>query len=138
MRRCRLLIATVGLVVAADAPKTDLEKLQGAWGVITLETSGKERSVEHTDRLKVVIKNRQLIFKGQTADQEMTFTIDPAKKPKQIDLTHPEKKVGTLPGIYSLEGDTLRICYGFDKEHRPDDFVSTAKNGRVLIVLKKE
>ena len=138
MKRYRPLVLAVGLLLAADAPKSDQEKLQGTWTVVTVEVNGKERSPERTERLKVVFKDRKIIFKGQTADEEMTFKIDPSQKVKQMDLTHPDKKVGTLLGIYAFQGDTLKICYGRKKDDRPEDFGTREGDACVLIVLKKE
>ena len=36
--------------------------------------------------------------------------LDPSKKPKAIDITQLSGKGETIPGIYSIDGDTLKIC----------------------------
>jgi uncharacterized protein (TIGR03067 family) len=97
--------------------------------------------------------------------QEETYKLDPGAKPKTIDLTMtmktmkfekvaaeigkgvevkqgekvkpPEEKVEvkTLKGIYSLEGDSLKICFNMPDKDRPTEFA--AKDGQVLITLKR-
>jgi hypothetical protein len=44
-------------------------------------------------------------------------------------------KTQTMKGIYSLEGDTLKICFGKDETERPKEL--TSKNGQTLLVLKR-
>ncbi len=67
----------------------------------------------------------------------MTFKIDPAKKPKEIDITHPAVKDGTVEGIYSLEGESLKMCYGKKDKDRPAKFSTKAGDRGVLFVLKR-
>jgi uncharacterized protein (TIGR03067 family) len=69
-----------------------------------------------------------------------TFRIDPAKNPKEIDLTSasdvPGAKGLTLPGIYKLDGDTLTVCRASGPEvKRPKEF--KAGEGVHLSVLKR-
>jgi RNA polymerase sigma factor (sigma-70 family) len=62
---------------------------------------------------------------------EGTYTIDPEKKPKEIDLLADAKP---WKGIYELKGTTLKlIC---KRNDRPTDFDSTG--GRFLLVLEKK
>jgi uncharacterized protein (TIGR03067 family) len=58
--------------------------------------------------------------------------IDPAKEPKEIDLTRGEgDKKQTILGIYKLEGETLTICTSSSGD-RPDEF-SSRPGGRCLL-----
>jgi hypothetical protein len=76
----------------------------------------------------------------QTSDGEMQggLYLEPASKPKAYDLATSTR---TIEGIYSLEGDTLRLCYDMAWESkRPGAFI-TQKGQRgimqVLVVLKR-
>jgi uncharacterized protein (TIGR03067 family) len=76
-----------------------------------------------------------LPIKGEL--KEVGYKLDPARKPKQIDLLFGKGK--TAKGIYLLKGDTLKLCV--EKEpggERPGNFASTAGTTRVLTVLKRK
>ena len=135
-----LLIVVVGLAggVGQKNAADDQKELQGTWAVDSLESNGKLISPDTTDKLKVIIDGKKLIFKGQSSDEEMTFRLAPTKKPREIDLISTDKKVGTLEGIYSLEGDKLTICYGRKEKDRPQEFVTKSGDRRVLMVLSRE
>jgi uncharacterized protein (TIGR03067 family) len=136
------IVLVLSLLPAANLQKTTPEmegkKLQGNWQVITLETNGKEVSPDDTDRLKVMITGNTMIFKGSTKNEEMTFMLDPSKKPKEIDLLNPDKTVGTFLGIYALEGGELKICYGRKEKDRPGEFGTKSGDHRVYLLLRRE
>ena len=64
----------------------------------------------------------------------MTFTLDSTKKPKAIDVD-----MDGTPGvgIYSLEGDTLKICHSEGKDARPTEFATKEGTKNSLLVLKR-
>jgi uncharacterized protein (TIGR03067 family) len=67
----------------------------------------------------------------------MGYTLDPAKKPKQIDLVIAEGRA--VKGIYLLDGDTLKLCV--EKEPgggRPARFGPTAGTTHFFLLLKKK
>jgi uncharacterized protein (TIGR03067 family) len=125
-------------------PKTDKDKLQGAWLLVSA-------IVEGEDRAKAVKKEAQKnIFKGDEftivrADQpgnrvKIQYKLDAGKNPKTIDIipgAGPDKGK-TVPAIYKLEDDTLSICEGEVGKDRPTEFASTAANRWILLVFKRE
>jgi uncharacterized protein (TIGR03067 family) len=74
------------------------------------------------------------------------FTLDPAAQPKAIDLIPKEgpARGKTLRGIYSLEGDMLKICYVSpntpepQKKPRPSEFAARKGSGHVLLVFRQD
>jgi uncharacterized protein (TIGR03067 family) len=118
----------------------DRENLQGAW-IVT-------RQVVEEPAGRVSIE--RLVFRGDSLSWKETFyrdgrdlvNIDYALlsglSPKGIDLTPTEgvNRGKTYPGIYSLNGDVLTICYRGPSERRPNNFSS--KPGAVLITLRRE
>ena len=63
---------------------------------------------------------------------------DQAKKPKAIDFA--EKKGEPVPGIYELDGDSLKICWNKEDKvkGRPDRFTATPENKWSMITLKRK
>src|SRR2546425_2409033 len=103
-------------LIAADAPtdaaKKDLAAMQGTWTLLALEVNGKLVAEDKIKDTVLVIKDKQYITKVKDKTFPTTFTLDPSKKPKAIDMVflEGEKKDKLLKGIYWLEGDTLKIC----------------------------
>ena len=120
-----LLILLLGLFLVADAPgaeagKKATEKLDGTWTLIKAEVFGQASDVEGTKNT-LTFKNDKITVHMPVAnlDHEATYTVDPAKKPKQLDMmvTSGPSKGKTVLFIYELEGDTLKLC-GADNSAR--------------------
>ena len=77
--------------------------------------------------------NGRVFFKAKIA-------IDPSQKPKTIDyeMTEGFTKGKKQLGIYELEGDTFKSCFGRPGAERPSDFTSKPGDGRTLSVWKRE
>ncbi len=72
-------------------------------------------------------------------EQELSFKLDGTKKPKQIVQICKFRSVGRkIVGIYSLDGDTLKICnLENEKAAIPDDFTAAEGSRRVTFVLQR-
>ena len=66
-----------------------------------------------------------------------TFTLDPQKTPKAMDIfpTEGDNNGKTLLAIYELAGDQLTICYSLTPTVRPEDFKA---DSNTLLVVKFE
>jgi len=118
----------------ADA-KTDNEKLQGTWKLVSLEADGEQGPAEIVAKMKLAFKNDTLTFTpGEPDFTNYTFKVDPTTMPPSFDMTHADgtNKGKTKKGIYSLKGDNLTICFG-KADQRPKELNS--KSGQAMYVL---
>jgi len=69
-----------------------------------------------------------------------TFSIDPGKNPKTIDIKFTEgpEKGNTSLGIYELDGEDFKLCLTVTAKDRPTEFAAKAKSGLGLETLKRE
>jgi uncharacterized protein (TIGR03067 family) len=146
-------VAVAGLLVAAavsvagvdDGKRPDAEKICGAWKVVSAkETAGFDKNTdvaEYEDSVWTFGAKDITITKAK-AETKLAYALNPAKKPKQIDLGKDLAGKGAdrpFLGIYELDGDKLTICYTVWNE-RPSDFsmgkgIAAVKR---LVVLERQ
>ncbi len=123
-----------------DAVKKDLDGIQGTWKMVALEADGKQAPAEMVAALKLIFKDDTLTFTpGEPGYSNYTYKLDPTTKPARFDMTHADgpKKGETDKGIYSLEGNHLRICFG-KADTRPKEFSTTAGSGVGMYTMERE
>jgi uncharacterized protein (TIGR03067 family) len=130
---------------ADDPPKTpsakdELQVLQGTWQIASWEEEGKPIAAKAMkDRSLFVGGNIFIIREGDKVHQAGAIQIEPSKTPKTMNLSvkEGEGKDGVMLGIYSIESDTLKLCFDPNGQTRPGSFKSDDKNAYSLINLKK-
>jgi uncharacterized protein (TIGR03067 family) len=131
------VLAMMMLSVAAlggEPPDDDLKALQGTWEVVTME---REKEAVPAEDLKGWTAryegNRVTLMDGERVHRRGIITLDASRKPKSVntwDRDGPYEDQ-TSPGIYELEGDTLRIAFAKPGQERPSAF--TTKTGSAVI-----
>jgi RNA polymerase sigma factor (sigma-70 family) len=116
--------------------KTDKERLQGTWVAVSGEKGGKPAPEDFVKTMKITFAGDKVTFQALEETKEGTFKLGPAKKVKEIDLTHGDK---TAKGIYRLEGDKLTLCFDDDlKADRPTEFEAGPGMTTVMLVLRRD
>jgi uncharacterized protein (TIGR03067 family) len=138
--RWLVLVVAVSLVVSAGAAQdkagaTDKDKIQGTWKIVSGEKGGKPLPADKLKDIKVVFAGDKLTFSSGGKSSEHAFKLDPAKKPKEIDVEF-GGKTGT--GIYELDGNTLKIAHGELGDPRPKEFASKEGSDVTFMVMKRE
>jgi uncharacterized protein (TIGR03067 family) len=131
------------MVIQTDAREIEkrlrTRELEGIWQVENLQEDGKTAPDEKAIS-EVVIKGDKLIFKYAKLKHESvnTITLDGSKKPKNVDIGVPGLQ-GSLPGIYQIDADSLKLCWSTRPDgERPDAFTAKENSGRRLVVLKRK
>jgi uncharacterized protein (TIGR03067 family) len=152
MTLLRCFAVALLLVIASDAPvrsqkdaketkeeliKKDLKALNGTWIAESGERRGGEKIPQtFLDTFSVVIDGDKLSVNMGKIEIKSTITIDPTKKPKEIDMLT-ENKVNS-PAIYSLEKDTLKLVIDAEDKTRAKEFATEKDSTHMLFVLKRK
>jgi uncharacterized protein (TIGR03067 family) len=136
-----LCLSLIAKAAPADAADQDQASLQGVWQLVSMESSGSPAlPQDKIKELKLTINGSNMSYRGPDGKaEEATFKLDPFAKPKAIDMT-PSADSGEgktlLLGVYSIDGDVLKICCSEAGDDRPKD-IKVGKD-EVLIVLNRE
>ena len=148
----KTILITFAIVLAAsavvparaeesDAAKKDLALLQGEWTMVSGSADGQPMPEESRKQMKRVCKGDETTTTmGGQMFLQARITIDPSKKPKTIDyqMTGGFTKGKSQLGIYEVDGDTFKSCFGRPGAERPTDFTTRPGDGRTLSVWKRE
>src|SRR5262245_24683261 len=129
MRRFTAAVAVLALAVPvalADEKDDAAKKLNGTYAVLDFIRGGKSDDSKKEAKINFTIKGGTIeIMEGDKKEDTAKFTLDPSKKPAQIDIT-PEKGPKVIPGIYKVEetdkGTELTIAFARNGGDRPKDF----------------
>jgi RNA polymerase sigma factor (sigma-70 family) len=114
--------------VMQGVPKTDLDRLQGIWSVVSIEDGGKPAELE---KAVFMVDGKRACWQTSQFEMQGGLYLDPTGKPRTYDFVMSER---TIEGIYSLDGDNLRLCQG---TKRPVGFDTQKDREQVLFVLKR-
>jgi uncharacterized protein (TIGR03067 family) len=148
MKRFQMLMPLLFLALTSgvratdnDSAKDDLATLQGQWVVVSLEHRGHPAEpADFEGQSSVYEKNRWTWKVGDKVMRRGIITLDSTRTPKAIntwdsDGPHEDE---TVPGIYQLDGDTLKLCFAMPGEKRPTEFTTKSGTGAFLVVYKRK
>jgi uncharacterized protein (TIGR03067 family) len=129
------------LAAANDPPRSDLEKLQGTWLLVAMENDGEDVPAEDfKDYKSVYEENRLTLLAGDRVRRRGIVTLEPSRRIKAINTWDQDGPYAdqTVPGIYELEGDTLKLCFARPGEERPKAFTTKSGTGFLFCVYKRQ
>jgi uncharacterized protein (TIGR03067 family) len=121
-----------------EKPVTPQEKLQGIWSVTELMEAGNKAPDEKAQSLRIEFKGKAITISiKDKAAIKGTFTVDAEKSPATMSISYEsDGKEVTIPAIYELKGDDLKICHpNAEGGERPTAIESSAST--VLMTLKR-
>lgn len=145
MRLHALLLLSLGLLIAADAPKEGggkkaLKKLEGTFVMVSGEEKGEKIPEEIVKTAKLTIKGNKHTVKIGEVTIVGTHKVDASKKPHEIDGMDTEgpNKGKTTLGIYKLEKGQFTVCFAPSGKDRPTKFTSKSGTGEFVHVWKRQ
>jgi uncharacterized protein (TIGR03067 family) len=129
------VLLIVSLNAWADPPRSDLDLLQGTWVMASMEREGHEAAPEDIKDMTAVYEGNRITLKaGDRVRRRGIVTLAPDRKPKAINTWDQDGPFEdeTVPGIYELKGDTLKLAFARPGQERPTEF--TTKSGTAVLV----
>ena len=143
------LLCALGLVVSGgtgtragdkEDVRKELKKFQGVWTIESMESGGKKIPAEAIKEVTLTFEGDKYTVKnGKDVIQVGAQKLDASKSPKTLDGTVTEGfgKGAVMPGIYEIDGDTLKVCYDEEGKKRPTEFKTAAGLQTTLVVYKR-
>jgi uncharacterized protein (TIGR03067 family) len=122
-----------------EAVKREKENLTGVWKLVSSETKGEKvpEKILKGEIVRWMITDSTIAWTVENESKgEDKYGLDPVASPKTIDLT--DKEGHRTPGIYSLDGDTLKVCIDEGRKERPKVFASKTDTQLSVLIFKRE
>jgi uncharacterized protein (TIGR03067 family) len=135
-----LVLLTAALLGGGGPAPTDLDRLQGTWVLVSMETEGHDvPAAEFKNLTASYEQNRVVLRDGDRVRRRGLVTLDPGRKPKAINTWDQDGPYEdqTVPGIYELDGDTLKLCFARPGQERPKEFTTKSGTAFLFCVYKK-
>jgi uncharacterized protein (TIGR03067 family) len=116
------------------------EQIHGVWQAVAAVISGQVLSGEEVEEIRLTLtQTRFTTQRGAETLFDSSYTADASKSPMQIEMvgTGGDFDGKAALGIYSLDGETLQLCYKMPGYPRPTEFASALGSGAFLITLRR-
>jgi uncharacterized protein (TIGR03067 family) len=109
---------------ADDEVEKALAQLRGTWELVKAEGKFEAKGLTFT--------GNSVVVETDSGKKEAPVRLNPTTKPPHIDMGEGQRK---NLGIYSLEGDTLKICLAGFSAQRPTEFKRSENT--ILVTLRR-
>ena len=143
------LMLGLTLAVAADKPaqgaKEVTDALSGYWDVTAAERDGvpSKQRLPYTrlvftgDRLTVTRVERPGEAKSPKEQNDARCKINPKSTGIEVTFLNGPDQQKTFYGVYEMNGDDLKVCWGENKDKRPTATSTEKGSGTLLLILKR-
>jgi uncharacterized protein (TIGR03067 family) len=134
----------------AAARAEELKVLKGTWNIVLVEVSGERIRKTEIGIDRVVITDDRMTAKAGDLDVEVyALELYPGDKPKRmlwkkVPPKEDKREGVTLPVVYEIEGDRLKLCYplplkaGLKEGLKPPENFDTKGKPIMLLVVERE
>jgi uncharacterized protein (TIGR03067 family) len=132
--------ATIARSHDDEKEKKARAEMNGKWVPAEAELDGEKLPKNLINSIKLELKDEKYtVTVGEQVD-EGTVTLDLKSDPTGMEIkgTKGPNKDKTIPAIYELKDDTLKVCYNLEGEKRPKEFKTTAGSKYYLVIYKRE
>jgi uncharacterized protein (TIGR03067 family) len=121
------------------AVRRELARLRGTWRVVGFSADGKFRPASSPGERWEIQGNVVLWLDPEDEDNAFRCHLDPMATPRVMDfvLLGDPSGAAVARGIYRLDGDRLRVCYGGPGEPRPSKFGSAKDSDQFVLFLTR-
>jgi uncharacterized protein (TIGR03067 family) len=132
-------LLALSLTQTPQAKPDDATAMEGSWVIEKAEMGGTPFPAEVTKDMTLVLTKGGYVLKTKGPEDKGTTAVDATKSPKQLDIkgTDGPNKGKTLLCIYTLDGDTLTVCYDLSGKARPTEFKSATGTQQFLATYKR-
>jgi uncharacterized protein (TIGR03067 family) len=136
---CLLFVSFLLPAPAQDDAAKDAKALAGTWKMVKGEDKGTEFPAELVKDFQLKVEGDKFTFTMVGQQMPATFKVNPAKNPKELDITWTEgpDKDKTVKCVYELKEDTFTFRAG-NKRGEGERPKSLTEGGEVLFVFKKD
>ena len=117
-----------------------LRKFTGKWVPVAVTMNGEAVEKDKLDGVLLTMDGNKYTSKIGEKTDAGTFSVDESKSPAAMNVVRQKSDgdTATIPAIYEIQGDSLKVCYAIGTQARPTDFKSEADSGTLLVTYKRE
>ena len=132
-------LATSAWCAEPEKAGGDSKALNGVWVPVSAVMGGKSYTTEECKSIHAVFHNGKYSVKVGDQTDKGTYTVDGSKDPKQLTVVGTEgpNKGKTIPAIFELDKNTLKVCYDMSGKAPPEKFESKTDSKIFLVTYAK-
>ena len=124
-----------------EVAREDLKKLQGTWDRVSMELEGKQLPAEMIKGWTAAYEGDRLTLRTKDGVyRHGIVTLDPSRTPKATNTWDADGPFAdqTVPGIYEINGDTMKVCFAKPGQKRPTEFTTKKGPGFLYCEYKRK
>jgi uncharacterized protein (TIGR03067 family) len=127
MLRATIILLSAATFLAAQPAEEAVEKevklFQGKWEALSGQSfDGTQLTDVEAQLTSLEVDGDKFTLKTGSLTVNGTFSLDPSKKLKTIDVFLGDSKENVLRGIYVSNGDVRKSCFAAPGKDRPTEF----------------